>query len=572
MISSLWIMGSSGNGLDRLHEEGKEGMRENIPSVINLIGAVFILSILPIPGHALTPNQVFDKVKNTIVVVKTFDDQGKLKSFGSGVLLSYGKVATNCHVVAEGASYKVGRGKQLVPATLYAEDEEKDICILDAKGIKGEPVQMGKATSLKVGDPVYAVGAPQGLELSLSDGIVSQLRGGPPPLIQVTVAISPGSSGGGLFDREGRLVGLTTLYIEGGQNLNFAMPVEWIGEVKPDSKPATKKHADQSNEEIEAALRLAKDLAQDSVTDGLTTGNWEKAINDLNKVIKLDPKQLDYYCFLSLAYTRSGKPKEALKVINKAIKIIPNNERLYQSQGHAHLAMQDYKSAINSFSNAIKVSNLLSGLRPALHRDRGAAYSDYGEYQKAIHDFDIAINLAFRKLNREKDQGSSIVLLNKFDLMYGYKSRGLTYGKVGNYKQAINDYDEAIELFPNSPENADTYYMRAMAIYIVGSCSTIQQSITDITKSIELDGKNPQYYYQRAVLYTQTLFCIAREDFDNIAKGIPFNSDERMQQMDYLSKLKQDDVRAAENLGDKGAGERMTNFFKNAYNLPPKQK
>ena len=67
-----------------------------------------------------------------------------------------------------------------------------------------------QAADLKVGDPVYAVGAPLGLELSLSEGIVAQLRGGPPPLIQTTAAISPGSSGGGLFDRDGRLVGLTT--------------------------------------------------------------------------------------------------------------------------------------------------------------------------------------------------------------------------------------------------------------------------------------------------------------------------------------------------------------------------
>ncbi len=82
-----------------------------------------------------------------------------------------------------------------------------------------------------MGEPVYAVGAPQGLELSLSEGIVSQLRGGPPPLIQTTVAISQGSSGGGLFNAEGELVGITTFYLKEGQSLNFALPVEWIGEV-----------------------------------------------------------------------------------------------------------------------------------------------------------------------------------------------------------------------------------------------------------------------------------------------------------------------------------------------------
>lgn len=90
---------------------------------------------------------------------------------------------------------------------------------------------MNHCTKLKVGEPVYTVGAPQGLELSLSEGIVSQLRGGPPPIIQTTAAVSPGSSGGGLFNAEGELVGITTLQVEGGQNLNFAVPVEWIGQV-----------------------------------------------------------------------------------------------------------------------------------------------------------------------------------------------------------------------------------------------------------------------------------------------------------------------------------------------------
>jgi S1-C subfamily serine protease len=171
-------------------------------------------------------------------VVKTLDAQGKVKGQGSGVLVPSRKIATNCHVVEGGASYQVGRGKQLFRATLYAEDGDKDVCILDAEDITGEPAQLGKASSLRVGDPVYAVGAPEGWELSLSDGIVSALRGGPAPVIQTTAAISHGSSGGGLFDGEGRLVGLTTLSWR-GQSLNFAMPVEWIGEIKPGRKTVT---------------------------------------------------------------------------------------------------------------------------------------------------------------------------------------------------------------------------------------------------------------------------------------------------------------------------------------------
>jgi len=207
-----------------------------IPSFLRLIAIVY-LALLPAHVNALTPAQVFDKVKDSVVVVITLDAKGKVKDQGSGVLLPSGNIATPCPVVEGGCSYQVGRGKKFVPATLNAEKGNRDICILDAKDLRGKPVQIGKATSLKVGDPVYAVGALQGLDISLSEGIVVQLQGGPPPLflIQTTAAVSPGSNGGGLFDGEGRLVGLT---LEGRQNLNFAMPVEWVGKAKQGQKSA----------------------------------------------------------------------------------------------------------------------------------------------------------------------------------------------------------------------------------------------------------------------------------------------------------------------------------------------
>lgn len=211
-------------------------MRVNVFSFIALSSAVVILSILSAQAHALTPAQVFAKVKDSVVVVITFDGKGKMKDQGSGVLLPSGKIATNCHIVEGGITYQVGRGREFVTATLCSEEGNRDICILNVKEFRGKPAQIGKAISLKTGDPVYAVGALQGLDISLSEGVVVQLQGGPPPLflIQITAAVSSGSSGGGLFDGEGRLVGLT---LEGRQNLNFAMPVEWIG-VKPDQKPA----------------------------------------------------------------------------------------------------------------------------------------------------------------------------------------------------------------------------------------------------------------------------------------------------------------------------------------------
>ena len=364
----------------------------HMSSVLKLIAAVFFLSILPAQVHALTPAQVFDKVKDAVVVVKTLDAQGKVKGQGSGVLLPSGRVATNCHVVEGGASYQVGRGKELLPATLYAEDGDKDICLLDAKGIEGKPAELGKAAALKVGDPVYAVGAPQGLELSLSDGIVAQLRYDLPPLIQrwitsadamlavlqgrfteelppliqTTAAISPGSSGGGLFDSEGRLVGLTTLYVEGGQNLNFAMPVEWIGEVKPGRTLAVQ--GPSHTEWLNRAGTL--EAAQD----------WQGLLEWCRKWTKSEPENVVAWGTLGGAYRGLNRYNDAIEAYRQAIKLAPELALAWESLGEAYSGLNRYNDAIEAYRQAIKLAPEDADAWTGI----GVAYSKLDRHNEAI--------------------------------------------------------------------------------------------------------------------------------------------------------------------------------------------
>jgi hypothetical protein len=106
-----------------------KGTMMNVPSVLKLIVAVFFLSTLPKQVNALMPAQVFDKVKDSIIVVKTLGCPGKVKGRGRWGPLPSGKITTNCHFLEGGASYQLGRGKQLVRATLFAEDMDKDVCL-----------------------------------------------------------------------------------------------------------------------------------------------------------------------------------------------------------------------------------------------------------------------------------------------------------------------------------------------------------------------------------------------------------------------------------------------------------
>ncbi|HSC80391.1 MAG TPA: trypsin-like peptidase domain-containing protein [Chitinolyticbacter sp.] len=175
----------------------------------------------------LSSSELFDTASPSIVVVVGRNGDTQLSSLGSGVVIERGEVVTNCHVVAQTPDVKVlYQGKDYSARVRY-QDHGHDLCQLSVSGLDAPAARLGGP--LRVGNKVFALGAPQGLELSLSEGIVSSLRDfDKAKLIQTTAAISPGSSGGGLFDERGGLVGITTFQSRTGQNLNFAVPAEWV--------------------------------------------------------------------------------------------------------------------------------------------------------------------------------------------------------------------------------------------------------------------------------------------------------------------------------------------------------
>ena len=180
----------------------------------------------------MTPGQVFEAASPSVVVVNGLDLTGTPTMQGSGVVIAPGVVVSNCHVFKSVESARVLFRGEALPATLRHMDTERDLCSFTAMGLSAPPARLGDTKSLRVGDRVYAIGAPRGLDLTLSDGLVSSLRGlAGGTLLQITAPISPGSSGGGLFDSKGKLIGITTMQWKESQQLNFAVPVEWIDDL-----------------------------------------------------------------------------------------------------------------------------------------------------------------------------------------------------------------------------------------------------------------------------------------------------------------------------------------------------
>jgi len=161
-----------------------------------------------------------------VVTVVALDSRDQPLSLGSGFFISRaGVVATNAHVV-EGASRVLvrWRGQTGSAEQILNFDPKYDLITLQTSFPSTPTVVLGDSDALTIGEDIIALGSPQGLEGTVSTGIVSGIRDlDGIRFLQITAPISPGSSGGPIFNIRGQVVGIATATMAKGQNLNFAL-------------------------------------------------------------------------------------------------------------------------------------------------------------------------------------------------------------------------------------------------------------------------------------------------------------------------------------------------------------
>jgi len=167
-----------------------------------------------------------------MVLIVTQDAHGQPLALASGFFVRDTVVATNLHVV-EGAASATARvlGETTAHAVsgVLNVDTLRDLALLVLTGARGPTLPLGNSGGVAVGDEVFAVGNPEGLEGTLSQGIISGIRKiEDSRLLQMTAPISPGSSGGPVLNARGLVVGISVGTFREGQNLNFAIPVEYL--------------------------------------------------------------------------------------------------------------------------------------------------------------------------------------------------------------------------------------------------------------------------------------------------------------------------------------------------------
>ena len=178
--------------------------------------------------------QIVEKIGPAVALVLTESSYSGESSQGSGVLIDdLRTIVTNVHVVEGSKEVKIlfPDGQEFLVNGYVSADENRDLVMIRLpKNVKGiSPVPLNINNAIMIGQNVVAIGNPQGLVNSISEGIISGIREFEPGtrVLQTTAALSPGSSGGGLFNRSGQLLGVTTFLHRNGQNLNFAFPVEY---------------------------------------------------------------------------------------------------------------------------------------------------------------------------------------------------------------------------------------------------------------------------------------------------------------------------------------------------------
>jgi S1-C subfamily serine protease len=151
---------------------------------------------------------------------------------GSGFVVDpTGRILTNYHVIrdATSARVKLSSGDVYEDVQILAQDPRRDIAVLQVEGFDMPSLELGNSDSVHIGTPVVLIGSPLRLENTVSTGIISGRRQEPQgyQLLQVSAPASPGSSGGPVLGADGKVVGIAVSQMEGGQNLNFAVPINY---------------------------------------------------------------------------------------------------------------------------------------------------------------------------------------------------------------------------------------------------------------------------------------------------------------------------------------------------------
>ncbi|MBN2033600.1 MAG: serine protease [Deltaproteobacteria bacterium] len=463
--------------------------RESQGILISLI-ALFAVNV-----YAKTATEVFDQVSPSLVLVRIYDSKVNVMRSGTGVVVSTGVIATNCRLIDDAAKTEVEYQGQKYIASLRHCDLDRDVCSLTVSKLKAPVARTGSTGRLKVGARVFSIGAIEGINPTLSEGTISSVRPGKGGQhLQISVPIPPGSSGGGLFDEAGRFIGFHAFYVIEGQQLDLAIPVEWITELPKRhnklSAPAQPGTIDCLNKAV--ALENKRDW------DGLITHcvNWTKVkpeeavawynlanayrlsgqtakgIDTYRQFLRINPEDAEAWNNLGIAYGKSAQTIKAIEAYQKALTINPEYAEVWYNLGNAYRLSGQKAKEIEAYEKALKINPEDA----EAWNNLGIAYGRSGRTVKEIEAYKKAL-----KINPEDAEA--------------WTNLGIAYDRSGQTAKAIEAYEKVLKI---NPEDAETFTNLGV---VYRNSGLIAKAIETFRQALTFNPEHARAWYNLGIAY-----------------------------------------------------------------------
>jgi len=462
---------------------------------MKLVWLVLLLTI-PIKAQAqdLLPELV-RRIKPSAVAIETFDAKGEKLSRGSGFFIDTDRIVTNRHVLegAFRAEVHSSTGAEFPVKGVLAVDAEGDLAILkiDSPTPPIRPLPLDK-TSPQEGESVVVIGNPLGLEGSVTNGIVSAVRDIPTfgRIIQITAAISAGSSGSPVVNMQGQVIGIATLQITGGQSVNFAIPSERISQLQVASLMSL---ADL----VATTGRNKRAKAVQSFRDGLSflsKDDCEKALPYFEKAIESDNTYVEAWAQAGFCNEKLGKHAEALEASKKAVSLRPSAES-YFNIGLANFYLKQYRDAAEAYRAAIKLDPYNAAdayyALGLVYRDWGKADEEIQAYKQAIKlrpDYTVAYERLGARYLKSKKFNEAIEVFRQLAALkpgdpFAPNSLGEAYVELNRLNEAVESFRQSIRL---KPDFGKAYYNLGKTLLAMGNRDGALEQYTILT-SIDPD-------------------------------------------------------------------------------------
>ncbi|WP_157269162.1 trypsin-like peptidase domain-containing protein [Azohydromonas aeria] len=317
------------------------------PRQRSLLGSALVAAcLLSTSGaHAEFDRRSLILLGRSVLRVEAEGEGGRLQ-LGSAVVIAKERVVTNCHVTRNARSLSVVQAGARWAVQAQSVDAERDLCVLQVPGLPMAPVELGRAATLREGQELAALGYTGGPALAISGGSVVALHHwGGNLVIQCSNGFTSGASGGGLFDRDGRLVGILTFRLPGGRTHYYAVPAEWLAdtlerrlrfaEVRPHEGLGFWQRPAQAQPLFLQAASLER------------AGQWDALLQLAERWVREDGADAEPLYLRALASERLGRDAAAVQDWQRSLDVDPGYSRswaalaqLYHRSGQAVQAQQ----------------------------------------------------------------------------------------------------------------------------------------------------------------------------------------------------------------------------------------